>query len=174
MRRLDVWSVPSLRLSVDEVIHHDDVDVTVVRAGLAVAGQNPDARDPRVVEEHREERQVAVAGRGRHEAAVEKLAVRAEVLNQRAGPAVAALVAGTATVGLIDVGEDGAESADDRRYGAGAGDEELHLGDVTADRTKQPERAERLEDVRVARVAKRRGKATRRRLHESRPRRHDE
>ena len=60
-RNLQEHLPSDFRLSINEVVHHHDVDVPVIRARFFIAGSDPDAGDPRVVEQHGEERNSARA-----------------------------------------------------------------------------------------------------------------
>ena len=57
-----------------------------------------------------EEGKTPIARRGRNETAEQKLAVRVEVLHQRAGPAVSLLLPRSAPIRLVNVCEDRAEA----------------------------------------------------------------
>lgn len=94
-------------LTVDKVVHHDDVIcLVIVRTWSNIAGRNPHAGDPRVVEFDPEERKTSITRRGWHKATEQQPAVSTEKLHQRARFAVALFCAWTTAIGLIDVGED--------------------------------------------------------------------
>src|SRR5439155_419510 len=141
-------SLNGLRLAIEEVIHHDDVMLPlIVWPRGHIAARDPHAGDARVVEDDAKEGQACIARRGRDEAAEEQIAVDAEVLDQRARLAISALLAGSAPVGLVNVGEDRAEATDHCRHSSvGAGYEEQSVGDVAAHRGEQALRAEGAED----------------------------
>ena len=102
-----------LWLAVDEVIHHDDVLFPIIiRPRGDVAARDPHPGDARVVKHDAEEGQAPIARRGRDEAAEQQLAVGVEVLHQRAGPTVSALLARPAPIRLVNVREDRAEASD--------------------------------------------------------------
>ena len=108
-----LFSLKELWLAVDEVVHHDDVmPAIVVRPRGNVAGFDPDRRDARVVKHDAEEGQAPVSRRCWDETAEQQIAVRIEVLDQRAGMAVTALAARSAAIWLVNVCEDRAERSD--------------------------------------------------------------
>src|SRR5438132_552930 len=81
--------------------------------------------------------------RGGNEAAELQLAVGTEVLDERAGVAVAFLSSGSAAVWLVNVREGRAEAPDGCWLETiGAGDEEDTVGNVASYRSEQPRRAE--------------------------------
>jgi len=155
-RRISPFSVKELWLTVEEVVHHDDVMAAIViRSRGNVAGRDLDGCDARILKHDAEEGQTTIARRGRDETAEYQFAVPIEVLDQRAGAAVSALRARAAAIWLVNVCKDRAEASDccrgsaiGTRYGEG------RFGDVAPHRSEQPRRAERPEDFGIARIAK--------------------
>ena len=150
-------SLPLLKelwLAVDEVVHHDDVMFAIViRPWGNVAGFDADPRNPGVVKHDAEEGQASITRRGGDEAAEQQLAVGTEVLDERAGVAVAFLSSGSAAVWPVNVREDRAEAPDGCWLETiGTGDEEHTLGNVASYRSEQPRWAEGPEDFSVRRI----------------------
>ena len=122
-----MWRSKGLWLTVQKVIHHDDVVLLViVRPRGDVASGDPDPGDARVVKHDTEEGQAPIAGRSRDETAENQLAVDVEVLQPCAGPLWApALFTRPNPIRLVHVGEDRAKATDRGGLSAGcAGDEE--------------------------------------------------
>src|ERR1041385_1897930 len=102
-------------LSIDEVIHHDNVDPpAIIRTGSDITCNDPHTGDPRIVELDPKERETAVARRGRHKIAEQQTAISTEKLDQRTGTTVTLFVAWPTAVGLVHVNENRAESGDGR------------------------------------------------------------
>ncbi len=140
-----------LWLAVDEVVHHDDVMFAIViRPRSNVTGFDPNSRNPGIVKHDAEEGQVSITRRSGDEAAEQQLAVGTEVLDQRAGVAVAFLPARSAAIGLVNVREDRAE-APNRCVDSAVGPwyKEQALGNVASYRSEQPRWAEGPEDFAV-------------------------
>src|SRR5262245_1857702 len=153
--------VAGLRLAVDKVIHHDDVIfLIIIRPRGHVASCNPDPCDAGILKHDAEERKAPIARRGRNETAEQKLAVRVEVLHQRAGLAVSLFLSRPGPIRPINVCEDRAE-ATDRCWVTpiGAGHEEQSFGAIDPYRSEQPRRAEGAEGGAVRRVVEKHFKA---------------
>jgi hypothetical protein len=106
-----LWN--ALWFTVDEVIHHDDVMFPIIiRTRGSVAASDAHPRNARVARHNAEEGKAPVARRGGDEAAEQQLAIDAEVLNQRAGLAVAALAARPAPIRQVNIREDRAKTID--------------------------------------------------------------
>ena len=102
-------------LSIDEVVHHDDViRVVIVRTWSDIASNNPHRGDPRIGKLDPEERKTSITRSGRDKTAEQQTAISTEKLNQSAGVTVAAFLTWTTTVGLIDVSEDRTEAGNHR------------------------------------------------------------
>jgi hypothetical protein len=87
-------------LSIDEIVHHDDVDRPAInRTGSDVACDNPHTGNPRVVELDPEERETSVTRRCRDETAEQQTAISTEKLHQRTGATITSFVAWTTAVG---------------------------------------------------------------------------
>src|SRR6185369_13663686 len=109
LRRQTMW------LSIDEVVHHDDVDrPAIVRTGSDIACNNPHTRDARIVELDPEERETAIARRGRDKTAEQQTAISTEKLYQRTGTTITLFSTWTTAVGLVHVDENRTESGDGR------------------------------------------------------------
>src|SRR5262249_16900798 len=99
------------------------------------------------------EGETRIARRSRDDAAEQECVVGTEELDQRAVSTACPLLAGAASILLVDVREDRAEPGDRcRDTPIRAGDEEQCLGDVAAGRGEQPRRTEGAEDGRVGRI----------------------
>ena len=70
-------------LSIDKVVHHDDVGFPViVRTGSDIACDNPHTRDTRIVKLDPDERKTSIARRGRNETAEQQPTIRTEKLHE--------------------------------------------------------------------------------------------
>src|SRR5262249_51629284 len=118
--------IKGLWLAVDKVIHHNDIVLLIIiRPRGSVAGCDSHPRDECVVKNNTEEGKTPIARRSRNKAAKQNLAVRVEVFNQRAGPAVSLLLARPTPIRLVNICENRAEAADRCRSSPiGAGHEE--------------------------------------------------
>ena len=162
-----------LRLSVQEVIHHDDVMRSVIiRPWGSIAARDPHSSDARVRKHDAEEGHTLIARRSWDRILVEQSPVGAEVLDEGAGWPIPVLVFGPAPVRQVHVREDRAESAGCRWFGLGVGTrhKELRLRHVAIDRAEEALGAERLEDGFVGRVAETRRQAREWGLEKTRPR----
>jgi hypothetical protein len=102
-------------LSINEVVHHDDVVCfAVVRTWRNITSRDPHTGDSRIVELDPEERKTSITRRGRDKTAEQQTAISTEKLEQRACTTVAVFRAWTTTVGLIDVSEDRTEAGNGR------------------------------------------------------------
>ena len=100
-----------MRLTVDEIVHHDDVvRLVIVWTRSNVTADDSDAGDPRVVELDPEERKTSVTRCGRYKAAKQQPAIGAEELDQRACTAIATFRTWTTAIRAIDVSEDRTET----------------------------------------------------------------
>src|SRR5688572_2034253 len=150
-----------LRLTVQKVVHHDDVVLPIIiRPCGDVARRNSYPGDAGVGKDDAQEGQPSIPRRGGDGADKEQIAVGVEVFDQRAGLAGCLLLAAPTAVGLVDIGEDRAEAT--HHCGLrphGAGDEEQGFGDVAAYRGEQALRAEGAEDGAIGRIVEELGKA---------------
>src|SRR5215213_5598908 len=102
-------------LSIDEIVHHDDVaPPVIVRTGSDIAGNNPHTGDPRVVELDPEERKTCIPRRGRDKTAEQQTAISTEKLHQRTGATITAFVTWTTAVRFVHVSKNRAEAGDGR------------------------------------------------------------
>jgi hypothetical protein len=115
MQRDSTLRCQMMWLSIDEVVHHDDViRIVIVRTWRHVSCNNPHRGDPRIVKLNPEERKTSITRSGRDKTAEQQTAISTEKLHQGAGVTVAAFLPWTTTVGLIDVSEDCAEAGNHR------------------------------------------------------------
>src|SRR5690349_11794842 len=149
LRRQMMW------LAVDEVVHHDDVDSrAIVRTGSDIACNDPHTRDARVGELDPEERETAIARRGRDKTAEQQTAISTEKLYQRTGTTITLFVAWTTTVRLVHVSENRPESGDGRsRSSVRSGHEERRIGDIASHRCEQARTTKGTECGGVSRIA---------------------
>ena len=154
-RQAELSALIRCRLSVEEVIHHDDVFSVVIRAGRDVASYDPHSSNPSVAKNNTDERQVSVTRRSRRVASEEQVAVGAVVLDQSTGVTVSCPVSQSAAIGRVDVGKDHAKPNGSRWcVSIAARNGKLDFGDVTPDRREEPQRAKRVENRGVGRVPK--------------------
>src|ERR1044072_2009503 len=98
-------------LSIDEVVHNDDVvRLVIVRTRSDIACNNPHSCDPRIVKLDPEERKTAITRGGRDKTAEQQTAISTEKLDQRTCITVSAFRTGTTRIGLIAVSKDRAEA----------------------------------------------------------------
>ena len=167
-RQAELFALIRCRLSVEEVIHHDDVFSVVIRAGRDVAGYDPHSSKPSVAKNNTDERQVSVTRRGRRVTSEKQVAVGAVVLDQSAGVTVSCPVSQSAAIRGVDVGKNHAKPSGRRWCVAiAARNGKPDFGDVTPDRREEPQWAKHAEDCGVARVPKRVRQARRRSLDEA-------
>ena len=113
-RQAELFALIRCRLSVEEVIHHDDVFSVVIRPRRDVAGYDPHSSTTSVAKDNADEGQVSVARRSWRVAGEKQLAVAAVVLDQSAGVTVSCPVSQSAAIRGVDVGKNHAESGGSR------------------------------------------------------------
>ena len=104
-----------MRLTVDEVVHHDDVvRLVIVWTRSNATADDSDAGDPRVVELDPEERKASIARRSRDKTAEQQTTISAEKLHQGTGATVTVFGTRTTAVRLVHVSENRTEAGDRR------------------------------------------------------------
>src|SRR5215217_7687419 len=102
-------------LSIDEIVHHDDVaPPVIVRTRSDIAGNNPDTGDLRVIELDPEERKTSIPRRGRDKTAEQQTAISAEKLHQGTCVTIPAFVTWTTAVWFVHVSKNRAKAGDGR------------------------------------------------------------
>ena len=132
----------------------------VIRPRRSIAARDAHSRDARVRKDNAGEGETRVPRRGRGKAAEDQPSVGAETLDARTGLAVPVFIAGSASVGKVNVGKDSPETTYFCRDSSiGARHEEQGLGDVAVHWSEQPLRAKGAKDAAVRRIVEKRNQA---------------
>src|SRR6185503_12186908 len=144
-----------MRLSIDEIVHHDDVGLPViVRTGSDIACNDPHTGDPRVVELDPEERKASIARRSRDKTAEQQTAISTEKLQQGTGATITVFGTWTTAVGLVHVSKNRAEAGDGRSSSSvRSRHEEKRVSDVASDWCEQSRSTERTKRSGIRRIA---------------------
>ena len=96
--RITFILVNGRRLSVEKVVHHDDIFSIVIRTRRCIASYDLHSSHTSIAKDNADEGQVSVARRSRRIACEKQLAAGAVVLDQRAGEAVSCPISQAAAI----------------------------------------------------------------------------